>query len=134
MKPYRVDFELRPPITIIQGDSCIGKSLFYQWFDVQRRLPENKEKYADVVLMNRSSDIKDVLGKTGKLFVIDNADVLLCDTPDIVKHIALNYDNQYVIICRRPFNFGMSPNHYATIVEQGNQFTLNYDFNMDGWY
>ena len=134
MEPYGVDFELRPPITIIQGDSSTGKTLFYQWLDAWRRLPENKEKYANVVLLNHSSEINDILGKVGKLFVIDNADILLCDTPDVVEHISLDYDNQYVIICRRPYNFGMSPNHYATIVESDNKFTLSYEFNVDGWY
>jgi len=134
MKPYIIDFELRPPITIIQGNSSTGKSLFYQWFDAQRRLPENKEKYANVILLNYSSEINDIAGKTGKLFVIDNADILLYDMPNIVEHIALDYDNQYVIISRRPYNFGMSPNHYATIIESNNRFTLNYEFNVEGWY
>ena len=134
MKPYSVDFELRPPITIIQGDSSSGKSLFYQWLDAQRRLPENKEIYENVVLLNYSSEINDIVEKKGKLFVIDNADVLLYDAPDMVEHIAMDYDNQYLIICRRPYNFGISPNHYATIVEHDNQFTLNYEFDEDGWY
>ena len=134
MEPYAVDFELRPPITIIQGNSSSGKTLFCQWLDVQRRLPENKDKYSHVVLLNYSSDINDISGKKGKLFVIDNADILLYDSPHMVDHIALDYDNQYIVICRRPYNFGMSPNHYATIIERDNIFTLNYEFNMDGWY
>ena len=134
MKPYTIDFEFRPPITVIQGDSSTGKSLFFQWLDAQRRLPENKEKYANVTLLNHSSDINDILGKTGKLFIIDNADILLYDVPEIVEHISLDYKNQYVIICRRPYNFGISPNHYAVIVEKDNLFTLQYDFNVEGWY
>jgi len=133
MKPYIVDFKLRPRVTIIRGDTSSGKSLFYQWLLVQKQLPENKEKYSNIVLLNHTSDIRDIVGKEGKLFVIDNADLLLEDAPDMVGHIAADYPNEYLIICRRAYDFDASPNHYATIKEVRGVFTLNYQFDVEGW-
>jgi len=74
MKSYVFDFDLRPPITVIHGNAPSGKSLFWQWLAVQKQLPENKRKYADVVLLNYLSDVRDIINKKDKLFVIDNTD------------------------------------------------------------
>jgi len=134
MNPYKVDFNLRPPVTIIRGDTGSGKTLFCQWLKLQKRLPENRAKYKNVILMDHGSDIQDIVGKKGKLFVVDNADFLLENATDIVEHIATDYDNNYLIICRRAYDFDASPNHYATIVETDGLFTLDYRFNVAGWY
>jgi len=134
MGNYVIDFELRPPVTIIGGDTGTGKSLFWRWLTVQVKLPENRNIFEDIKLLNFSSDIDDIVNKKNRLFVIDQADVLLQGSPDIVEHIALDVDNEYVIMCRSSFDFDVSPNHYATIVEANGVFTLNYRFNVKGWY
>ena len=126
--PYKIDFELCPPITVIKGHSGSGKSLFLYWMNIQKRLPENKDKYSNIIMMNQESDIRDILGKQGKLFIIDNADVLFKDVADIIEHIASDRDNNYLIMCRRSYDFDISPNHFAIITENSGVFTLHYRF------
>jgi len=130
---YKFDFKLRPPITIIWGDTGSGKSFFGQMLSLYKSLPENIESYSNIELFNYNSKIETILIQTGKLFVIDNADFLLQNKPNIVEHISVDYNNNYVIIARCSFNFGVSPNHYATIIEKDKIFTLDYQFNVEGW-
>jgi len=134
MKAYTFSFELRPPITVVDGDSGVGKSLFWRCLLAIKQLPEYKNKYTDVILMNRDTDIKTILGSKDKLFVIDNGDILFDEAPEVVEFISLDALNQYIIMCRCDYNFEISPNHYANIVEVDNKFTLSYEFNLRGWY
>ena len=60
MGNYVVDFELRPPVTILGGDTGTGKSLFWRWLTVQVKLPENRNKLKNIKLLNYSSDIDDI--------------------------------------------------------------------------
>ena len=131
---YTVDFDLRPPITIIRGNTGSGKSLFWQWFGDQKDLPENSAKYANIEFLNQRSDTSSIIGKTGKIFIIDNADILFRKHPEVVEHIALDRDNQYVIMCRRVYDLDVSPNHYAVVAENDNIFTLQYQSSVEGWY
>ena len=130
---YKFDFDLRPPVTVIWGDSSSGKSFFWQMLSLYKSLPENSESCSNIELLNYSSKIETVLTQTGKLFIIDNADALLQDKPDIAEHISVDYGNNYVIMGRCAFNFGVSPNHYAVILEENKVFTLHYEFNVKGW-
>lgn len=53
--------------------------------------------------MKQKKDIKNfIANETGKLIVIDNANILLDD--DIRKYISLDDNNQYLIIGRNPKN------------------------------
>jgi len=130
---YKFDFNLRPPVTVIWGDTSSGKSFFWQMLSMYKYLPENCESYSNIELLGYNSKIENVLTQTGKLFVIDNADTLLQDKPNVVEHITVDYNNNYVIMSRCSFNFGVSPNHYATIVEKDKLLTLDYQFNVKGW-
>lgn len=63
-------------------------------------------------------DIKKLIaGETGKLIVIDNADILLDD--DTRKYISLDDKNQYLIIGRNPKNlFATSDNLFELVSEK----------------
>ena len=95
---YDVDLAFENNITFINGDSGVGKSALFSF--IQEMTTEDKEircfNYLDKN-KNYKSAIK--LSK-GKLFVIDNADLLLDNK--MRQYIATDTENQYVIIGRNP--------------------------------
>ena len=82
----------------------------------------------DIMCLNYldyQKDIESIIkGASGKLIVIDNADVLLDDS--VRKHIALDDRNQYLIIGRNPKNlFATKDNLFELISEvKGEQTVL----------
>ena len=95
---YQIDFVLETNITFIAGDSGTGKSAVYSF--LQELAAENKNircfNYLDQQL-NYKNTIK---RSKKKLFIIDNADILLDD--DLRWYIATDEKNQYIIIGRNP--------------------------------
>ncbi len=95
---FVVDFQLKNNITFIAGDSGTGKSAVYSF--LQELAVENKSikcyNYLDIKKSYKNA-IK--LAK-GKLFIIDNADILLDDA--MRSYISMDGQNQYIIIGRNP--------------------------------
>jgi len=95
---FRVDFKLDNNITFIYGDSGIGKSAVFSF--LEEMATEDKRikcfNYLDVKTNYKSS----VKQSKDKLFVIDNADLLLDDK--MREYIAGDIKNQYIIIGRNP--------------------------------
>ena len=98
---FVIDFIFENNITILMGDSGTGKSASYSF------IKECMSMNPDILCINYLDYQKDIgemiKSVTGKLIVIDNADVLLSD--NIRKYIALDDKNQYLIIGRNPKNF-----------------------------
>ncbi len=97
---FVIDFKFTNNITILMGDSGIGKSAVFSF--IQETVVEEPRilciNYLDV-----NKNIKQILMDADeKLIVIDNADILLDDT--IRKYIAFDEKNQYLIIGRNPKN------------------------------
>ncbi len=95
---FSVDFKLTHNITFINGDSGTGKSAVYSF--IQELGTEDKRikcfNYIDV-----NKGYKQAIKQSkGKLFVIDNADVLLDD--NMRAYISMDSENQYIIIGRNP--------------------------------
>ena len=82
----------------------------------------------DIVCINYQDYQKDIkkliAGETGKLIVIDNADILLDDNTR--KYISLDDKNQYLIIGRNPKNLLATKENLFELVseEQGDQIVL----------
>ena len=97
---FVIDFIFENNITILMGDSGTGKSASYSF------IKECMSMNPDILCINYLDYQKDIgemiKSVTGKLIVIDNADVLLSD--NIRKYIALDDKNQYLIIGRNPKN------------------------------
>ncbi len=97
---FVIDFTFDTNITILMGDSGTGKSASYSF------IKECMSMNPDILCINYLDYQKDIgemiKSVTGKLIVIDNADILLDD--DIRKYIALDDNNQYLIIGRNPKN------------------------------
>ena len=99
---YKVDFDLRNNITMLMGDSGSGKTTV---FDIIQEAAVEDNRLLCVNYLSKTQDIdieKLIMGAKDKLVVIDNADVILTDK--LRKHIALDGENQYIIIGRNPSN------------------------------
>lgn len=119
---FVLDFEFTNNITILTGDSGAGKTASFSF------IKECIALNPDIMCLNYLDYQKDIAGiiknASGKLIVIDNADVLLYD--DVRKYIALDDKNQYLIIGRNPKNlFATKDNLFELVSEtQGEQTVL----------
>jgi len=117
---YIVDFDFTNNITILTGASATGKTASFSF------IRECMAINLDIVCINYQNyqkDIKKMLAKeTGKLIVIDNADILLDD--DTRKYISMDEKNQYLIIGRNPKNlFTTSDNLFELVSEKKGEQT-----------
>ncbi len=95
---YDVALKLDNNITFINGESGIGKSAVFSF--IQELTTENK-KIRCLNYLDENKNYKNTIKRSkGKLFVIDNADLLLDNK--IRQYIATDTENQYVIIGRNP--------------------------------
>ena len=82
-----------------------------------------------------NKDCKEIImNAKGKLFVIDNADILLDD--GVRRHIATDTDNQYIIIGRNPTGLLLSQDEIYEMESTSNgditHFRLNRSFSSPG--
>lgn len=97
---FSVEFHFTNNITLLMGDSGGGKTLV---FGILRELSAIDDRILCINYLDRNKEIKEKIGKaSGKLIIIDNADVMLDD--DARKAIAFDRENQYLIIGRNPGN------------------------------
>ncbi len=119
---FVIDFKFENNITILMGDSGTGKTASFSF------IKECMSMNSDILCINfldYQRDIGEMIRSvTGKLIVIDNADVLLDD--NVRKYIALDDKNQYLIIGRNPKNlFTTKENLYElTSQKKGEQTVL----------
>lgn len=112
---YVINFDFTNNITILTGSSATGKTASFSF------MRECMAVNPDIVCINYQDyqkDIKKLIADTtGKLIVIDNADILLND--DTRKYISLDDKNQYLIIGRNPKNlFATSDNLFELVSEK----------------
>ena len=117
---YVLDFKFTNNITILTGSSATGKTASFSF------IKECMAVNPNIVCFNYldyQKDIKKLLSEeTGKLIVIDNADILLDD--DTRKYISLDDKNQYLIIGRNPKNlFATSDNLFELVSEKNGEQT-----------
>ena len=119
---FVLDFKFTSNITILTGDSGTGKTASFSF------IKECMALNPDIMCLNYldyQKNIADIIkNASGKLIVIDNADVLLNN--DMRKYIALDDKNQYLIIGRNPKNlFTTKENLFELTSEmQGEQIVL----------
>ena len=119
---FVLDFEFTSNITILTGDSGSGKTASFSFIKECMALDSN------IICLNYldyQKDIADIIkNASGKLIVIDNADVLLDD--EIRKYIALDDKNQYMIIGRNPKNLLTTKENLFELISdvQGEQTIL----------
>lgn len=118
---FVVDFKFTNNITILTGDSGIGKTASFSF------IKECMALNPDIMCLNYLDYQKDIgamiKSAERKLIVIDNADVLLDD--DIRKYIAVDDKNQYLIIGRNPKNlFATRENLFELVTEKQGEQTI----------
>ena len=95
---FEVDLYIENNVTFICGESGTGKSALFSF------LEEYSAEYKRIRCFNfldhNKSYKSSIKRSKGKLFVIDNADVLLDD--NMRNYIAFDGLNQYIIIGRNP--------------------------------
>ena len=117
---YIINFDFTSNITILTGASATGKTASFSF------MRECMAMNQDILCINYQyyqRDIKKIIAsETGKLIVIDNADILLDD--DARKYISLDNKNQYLIIGRNPKNlFATSDNLFELVSEKKGEQT-----------
>ena len=118
---YIVDMELKYNITFILGDSGTGKSAMFSFIE---ELATEDKRIRCFDYRSKNIRYSDSIKKSkGKVFVIDNADILLDDK--LRKHIGQDVNNQYVIIGRNPTGLRLlSDNIYELISNQKDDRTV----------
>lgn len=97
---FSINFHFTNNITLLMGDSGMGKTLI---FGILQEYSASDQRLICLNYLNVNKEIKaEIANASGKLIVIDNADVILTD--DMRKDIALDKKNQYFIIGRNPKN------------------------------
>ena len=112
---FVLNFDFTNNITILTGSSATGKTASFSF------MKECMAVNPDIVCINYKDYQKDIkkliAGETGKLIMIDNADILLDD--DTRKYISLDDKNQDLIIGRNPKNlFTTSDNLFELVSEK----------------
>ena len=95
---FEIDFKLESNITFISGESGTGKSAVFSF--LEELAAEDKRIKCFNYLDKKSSYKSSIKRSEGKLFIIDNADILLDDK--MRNYIAFDEKNQYIIIGRNP--------------------------------
>ena len=117
---YILNFDFTNYIKILTGSSATGKTASFSF------MRECMAVNPDIVCINYQDYQKDIrkmiAEETGKLIVIDNADILLDDAAR--KYISMDNKNQYLIIGRNPRNlFATSDNLFELVSEKKGEQT-----------
>lgn len=111
---YILNFDFTNNIMILTGSSATGKTAS---FSFMRECMAVNPNIMCINYQDYYKNIKKMISEeTGKLIVIDNADILLDD--DTRKYISMDHKNQYLIIGRNPKNlFTTSDNLFELVSE-----------------
>ena len=111
---YILNFDFTNNITILTGSSATGKTASFSF------MRECMAVNPDIVCINYQDYQKDIrkmiAEETGKLIVIDNADILLDDAAR--KYISMDDKNQYLIIGRNPKNLFVTSDNLCELVSE----------------
>lgn len=120
---YRIDFDLQNNVTLLMGDSGSGKTTV---FDIIQEASIEDDRLLCINYLSKAhnADIQKLItNASGKLIVIDNADLILKD--DLRKLITFDNKNQYIIIGRNPSNLLITrENLYELDAESTEQVTI----------
>ena len=95
---YILDLTFDSNVTFVTGDSGVGKSAVYSFL---REYSSEDQRIRCFNYIDHNKGFKSsIKNSKGKLFVIDNADLLLDDK--MRNYIVMDTENQYVIIGINP--------------------------------
>lgn len=120
MEPFHYDLEFQDEITLVGGDSGVGKTFLYSVLEDIRLT----EEYSAIHLYNyKTSDrIKEIFELRNCFIVIDNAAILLND--ELKKFINFESSNQYMLFGRNCAGLNVSKKSFKYLTRKGNKITL----------
>lgn len=125
---YEVDFQLESNVTFVTGDSGTGKSAVFSF--LEEMAADNKTIKCYNYLDQKSNYKQAIKLSKGKLFVIDNADILLDDA--MREYIATDEKNQYILIGRNPTGLLLGQDEImelsSTTIDGITKFVLEHSF------
>lgn len=134
------DIKMRGNKNIVGENSGTGKTLLWNSIKNRKELEERKAtdiSVANITLFNRNSDLDKMINTIQNvkenLIIIDHADLLLREKQNIISQIICDMSNKYLIFSRN-INFKISPNYYGYFKRDDKRITLEYKWNMEGWY
>jgi len=105
---FEVKINIESNITFVVGESGVGKSALFTFLE---ELAAEDNRIRCINYLDQKKNYKNTIRLSkAKLFVIDNADILLDDA--IREYIALDTKNQYLIIGRNPKGLLLDQNNY----------------------
>lgn len=115
---------IKDNLTLIGGQSGSGRTLLFEAFQSDSVLNEN----SNITCINYTTD-KEIISETlknssGKLFVIDNADIIL--NRDQRFNISLDKKNQYIVFTHSFYGFKPSASSIAELKVENNIGKLYY--------
>lgn len=129
----RFNFEFKGNKTIVSGESASGKTLTCNMLTKFRRDSNKMKPYDSDNIFILNEDNKDkIIDQDGKLIIIDRAELML--DSNLVDFI--NRDrgkNRYLIFLRKPIGIELSPNHFAELINNNGEISLQYEYDVKGW-
>ena len=124
--PFSYDLEFDDRITLVGGDSGVGKTVLYEMLEDIRLTDE----YKAIRLFNyRSDDFQEAIKQCRDSFiVVDNADNLIND--EVRKFINFELSNQYLLFLRNCDGLNVSDKSFKVMKFDNNKITLEEEL----WY
>ncbi len=118
--PFSYDLEFDDRITLVGGDSGVGKTVLYEMLEDVRLTDE----YRAIRLFNYRSDNFSVAIKLCRdsFIVVDNADNLMND--EVRKFINFETSNQYMLFLRNCDGLNVSDKSFKVLKFDNNKITL----------
>lgn len=119
-EPFSYDLEFDNRITLVCGDSGVGKTVLYDMLEDIRLTDE----YKAIRLFNyRSDDFQESIKQCRDSFiVVDNADNLIND--EVRKFINFELSNQYMLFLRNCDGLNVSDKSFKVLKFDNNKITL----------
>jgi hypothetical protein len=131
--------ELRGHITVLDGFTASGKTFFLK--QIYENYPNNKDAFrkcglfgiifVNAVMAASNDDFNvELLGKLKRaknhLILIDNGDKVLNGCVRLLKYIAVDTDNQYIICSRGALGLDVPLNHYGKLTQIDRKIITTY--------
>ena len=118
--PFSYDLEFNDRITLVGGDSGVGKTVLYEMVEDVRLTDE----YRAIKLFNyRSDNFQEAIKQCRDSFiVVDNADNLIND--EVRKFINFELSNQYMLFLRNCDGLNVSDKSFKVMKFDNNKITL----------
>lgn len=120
MEPFHYDLEFQDEITLVGGDSGVGKTFLYSVLEDIRLT----EEYSAIHLYNyKTADrIKEIFELRKCFIVIDNAAIILNN--ELKRFINFEPSNQYMLFGRNCTGLNVSKKSFKYLTRKGNKITL----------